>query len=136
MGARMPKQALVLGIGNVLWADEGFGVRCVGAMSQLCSPCCDPRLLVHLTLEPERETGREDYRTLRKLDVPLVPVILGNEMEVNLRRAINIADGDYTVLVSSWLTDPALGHRHHRLRSADGRWKAPQAPDGTCHGAR
>ncbi|EKE44859.1 tricarboxylate transport protein TctA, putative [Oceaniovalibus guishaninsula JLT2003] len=45
---------------------------------------------------------------LRKLDVPLVPVILGtllgNEMEVNLRRAVNISDGDYTVLVSSWLT--------------------------------
>ncbi|NHF74426.1 tripartite tricarboxylate transporter permease [Paracoccus xiamenensis] len=45
---------------------------------------------------------------LRKLDVPLVPVILGtllgNEMEVNMRRAVNIADGDYTVLASSWLT--------------------------------
>lgn len=42
---------------------------------------------------------------LRKLDVPLVPVILGtllgNEMEVNFRRAVSIADGDYWVLVSS-----------------------------------
>jgi putative tricarboxylic transport membrane protein len=42
---------------------------------------------------------------LRKLDVPLVPVILGTllgkEMEVNLRRAVNIADGDYSVLISS-----------------------------------
>jgi hydrogenase maturation protease len=26
------QQALVLGIGNVLWADEGFGVRCVEAL--------------------------------------------------------------------------------------------------------
>jgi hydrogenase maturation protease len=26
------RQALVLGIGNVLWADEGFGVRCVEAL--------------------------------------------------------------------------------------------------------
>ncbi len=46
--------------------------------------------------------------TLRKLDVPLVPVILGtllgNEMEVNFRRAVNIANGDYSVLVGSWLT--------------------------------
>ncbi|EPX87059.1 tripartite tricarboxylate transporter permease [Salipiger mucosus] len=45
---------------------------------------------------------------LRKLDVPLVPIILGtllgNEMEVNFRRAVNIADGDYSVLVSSPLT--------------------------------
>lgn len=45
---------------------------------------------------------------LRKLDVPLVPIILGtllgNEMEVNLRRAVNIADGDYSVLFGSWLT--------------------------------
>lgn len=44
---------------------------------------------------------------LRKLDVPLVPVILGtllgNEMEVNLRRAVEIANGDYAVLVGSWL---------------------------------
>ncbi|MDF0601711.1 tripartite tricarboxylate transporter permease [Psychromarinibacter sp. C21-152] len=45
---------------------------------------------------------------LRKLDVPLVPIILGtllgNEMEVNFRRAVNIADGDYSVLLSSPLT--------------------------------
>jgi hydrogenase maturation protease len=27
------QQALVLGIGNVLWADEGFGVRCVEALA-------------------------------------------------------------------------------------------------------
>ena len=42
---------------------------------------------------------------LRKLDVPLVPIILGtllgNEMEVNLRRAVNISNGDYWVLVGS-----------------------------------
>ncbi|WP_353474272.1 tripartite tricarboxylate transporter permease [Salipiger sp. H15] len=42
---------------------------------------------------------------LRKLDVPLVPVILGillgNEMEVNLRRAMTISDGDWSVLVGS-----------------------------------
>ncbi len=29
----MGKRALVLGIGNVLWADEGFGVRCVEALA-------------------------------------------------------------------------------------------------------
>lgn len=42
---------------------------------------------------------------LRKLDVPLVPVILGillgNEMEVNLRRAMTISDGDWFILVGS-----------------------------------
>lgn len=42
---------------------------------------------------------------LRKLDVPLVPIILGillgNEMEVNLRRAMTISDGDWLTLVGS-----------------------------------
>ncbi|MFS4438345.1 tripartite tricarboxylate transporter permease [Paracoccaceae bacterium GXU_MW_L88] len=42
---------------------------------------------------------------LRKLDVPLVPVILGtllgNLMEANLRRAMTISDGDWTVLFGS-----------------------------------
>jgi putative tricarboxylic transport membrane protein len=42
---------------------------------------------------------------LRKLDVPLVPVILGillgNQMEDNLRRALQISDGDWSILVGS-----------------------------------
>lgn len=42
---------------------------------------------------------------LRKLEVPLVPIILGillgNEMEVNLRRAMTISDGDWLILVGS-----------------------------------
>ena len=42
---------------------------------------------------------------LRKLDVPTVPIILGillgNNMEDNLRRAMIIADGDWTFLFSS-----------------------------------
>lgn len=42
---------------------------------------------------------------LRKLDVPLVPIILGillgNEMEVNMRRAMTISDGDWSVFVGS-----------------------------------
>ncbi|WP_172297590.1 tripartite tricarboxylate transporter permease [Pseudoruegeria sp. HB172150] len=42
---------------------------------------------------------------LRKLDVPTVPIILGillgNEMEENLRRAMVISDGDWTYLFSS-----------------------------------
>lgn len=29
-----PERVLVLGIGNVLWADEGFGVRCVEEMAR------------------------------------------------------------------------------------------------------
>ena len=45
---------------------------------------------------------------LRKLEVPLVPVILGillgNQMEVNLRRAMTISDGDWLILVGSPLT--------------------------------
>ena len=42
---------------------------------------------------------------LRKLEVPLVPVILGillgNEMEVNMRRALQISDGDWSIFVGS-----------------------------------
>jgi putative tricarboxylic transport membrane protein len=42
---------------------------------------------------------------LRKLGVPLVPVILGillgNEMEVNLRRALQVSDGDWSILFGS-----------------------------------
>ncbi|MAQ38857.1 tripartite tricarboxylate transporter TctA [Thioclava sediminum] len=42
---------------------------------------------------------------LRKLDVPLVPIILGtllgNTMENNLRRAVTISNGDYWTLVGS-----------------------------------
>ncbi len=42
---------------------------------------------------------------LRKLDVPLVPVILGillgSNMEDNLRRAMTISDGDWSILVGS-----------------------------------
>ena len=42
---------------------------------------------------------------LRKLEVPLVPVVLGillgNEMEVNLRRALQVSDGDWSILVGS-----------------------------------
>ncbi|WP_265517390.1 tripartite tricarboxylate transporter permease [Nitratireductor luteus] len=42
---------------------------------------------------------------LRKLDVPLVPVILGillgNEMEKNMRRALTISDGEYSILWGS-----------------------------------
>ncbi|MGV8856511.1 MAG: tripartite tricarboxylate transporter permease [Devosia sp.] len=45
---------------------------------------------------------------LRKLDVPLVPVILGvllgDQMEKNLRRAMTISDGDVMTLVSSPLS--------------------------------
>ena len=47
---------------------------------------------------------------LRKLDVPLVPVILGvllgNAMETNLRRALTISDGDWSVL---WGSPLAIG---------------------------
>lgn len=30
----MTQRALVLGIGNVLWADEGFGMRCVETLAE------------------------------------------------------------------------------------------------------
>lgn len=42
---------------------------------------------------------------LRKLGVPLVPVILGillgNEMEVNMRRALQVSDGDWSIFLGS-----------------------------------
>ncbi|MGM8849438.1 tripartite tricarboxylate transporter permease, partial [Salinicola halophyticus] len=45
---------------------------------------------------------------LRKLEIPLVPVILGlllgPEMEKNLRHAMQISDGDWSVLWSSGLS--------------------------------
>ncbi|MEZ5798346.1 MAG: HyaD/HybD family hydrogenase maturation endopeptidase [Paracoccaceae bacterium] len=41
----MSKRVLILGIGNVLWADEGFGVRCVEAMAEAHSLPPDVRLL-------------------------------------------------------------------------------------------
>lgn len=31
-----PETIVVLGIGNVLWADEGFGVRCIETLQQRC----------------------------------------------------------------------------------------------------
>jgi putative tricarboxylic transport membrane protein len=46
--------------------------------------------------------------SLRKFDVPLVPVImgvlLGNAMEANLRRALTISNGDWTALFASPLS--------------------------------
>jgi putative tricarboxylic transport membrane protein len=47
---------------------------------------------------------------LRKLDVPLVPIILGillgNQMEDNLRRALTISNGEWSIL---WGSPLALG---------------------------
>ena len=44
---------------------------------------------------------------LRKVDIPLVPVILGvllgDHMEVNLRRALNLSSGDWSILYGSKL---------------------------------
>jgi putative tricarboxylic transport membrane protein len=46
----------------------------------------------------------------RKLDIPTVPIILGillgNQMENNLRRALTISNGDWTVL---WGSPLAIG---------------------------
>jgi hydrogenase maturation protease len=39
------KRVLILGIGNVLWADEGFGVRCVEAMAETHALPAEVRLL-------------------------------------------------------------------------------------------
>lgn len=33
----MPQSILIMGIGNVLWADEGFGVRCVERLTERCA---------------------------------------------------------------------------------------------------
>ncbi|MCB1409383.1 MAG: HyaD/HybD family hydrogenase maturation endopeptidase [Rhodobacteraceae bacterium] len=42
---RVSKPVLILGIGNVLWADEGFGVRCVEALAETFSLPPNVRLL-------------------------------------------------------------------------------------------
>ena len=41
----MARKALILGIGNVLWADEGFGVRCVEHLADTLSFGDDARVL-------------------------------------------------------------------------------------------
>ena len=45
---------------------------------------------------------------LRKLDISLVPLVLGlllgGDMERNLRRALSISAGDWSVLVASWIS--------------------------------
>ncbi len=41
----MPDRVLILGIGNVLWADEGFGVRCIEAMAETYAMPSQVRLL-------------------------------------------------------------------------------------------
>ncbi len=41
----MPDRVLILGIGNVLWADEGFGVRCIEAMAETYAMPGNVRLL-------------------------------------------------------------------------------------------
>ncbi|MCO6185238.1 tripartite tricarboxylate transporter permease [Rhizobium sp. L1K21] len=79
---------------------------------------------------------------LRKYDVPLVPVImgvlLGNAMEVNLRRAITISDGDWSVLVGSPLAIGlwALGIAGFVLPIIVGRYfrPVPQVNDEVAEG--
>jgi hydrogenase maturation protease len=44
--ASTPQPVLVLGIGNVLWADEGFGVRCVEALHAAPMPAAEHVQLV------------------------------------------------------------------------------------------
>ena len=41
----MTQRVLILGIGNVLWADEGFGVRCVEALADTHALPANVRLL-------------------------------------------------------------------------------------------
>ena len=41
----MAQNVLLLGIGNVLWADEGFGVRCVERLAETCAFDANVRVL-------------------------------------------------------------------------------------------
>ena len=43
--APLPETVLILGIGNVLWADEGFGVRCVEELAETVALPAHVRLL-------------------------------------------------------------------------------------------
>ena len=45
MPAFTPERVLILGIGNVLWADEGFGVRCVETLATRVALPAQVRLL-------------------------------------------------------------------------------------------
>ncbi len=77
---------------------------------------------------------------LRKLEIPLVPVImgvlLGNQMEANLRRAMTISNGDWTALFHSWLSIGlwTLAIVGFVLPIAIGRWFRP-APAPEAYGA-
>lgn len=75
---------------------------------------------------------------LRKLDVPLVPVVLGillgNEMEKNLRRALTISNGDWSILVGSWLAIAiwVLAIAGFLAPILFGRYFRPKAPEQTA----
>jgi putative tricarboxylic transport membrane protein len=82
---------------------------------------------------------------LRKYDVPLVPVILGvllgNQMEVNLRREMTISDGNWLALIDSPLSIllwaiaiagfvmPIVAGRYLRPRMADSAVMEGSDPD-------
>ncbi|MEZ5801700.1 MAG: tripartite tricarboxylate transporter permease [Nitratireductor sp.] len=82
---------------------------------------------------------------LRKLDVPLVPVImgvlLGDQMEKNLRRALTISDGDISTLFASPLSIglwtlaivgfilPLIVGRYFRPKIADSSVNEPNIGD-------
>src|SRR3546814_18111207 len=67
-------------------------------MSDWSSDVCSSDLLLMTAF------GVAGYE-LRKMDFPLVPVVLGillgGLLEINLRRALSISAGDWSVLVSS-----------------------------------
>ena len=85
-------QTLILGIGNLLWADEGFGPRCIEALAETCRLPPSVRLLdggtQGLYLLPFLEEAQAmivfdaiDYGlppgTLRRIEGDEVPAFLG-----------------------------------------------------------
>lgn len=64
--AELPPRVLLLGIGNLLWADEGFGVRCVQAMA------ATHRFAPHVTLLDGGTQGLYLLDRVRAADVLVV----------------------------------------------------------------
>lgn len=104
-----PAPLLVLGIGNVLWADEGFGVRCVEALHQrfafpehvhlvdggtqgmylLDHLCSSPRVLVFDAIDFKLDPGT--LKVYRDAEVPVWADTLMSLHQASFQELLSLA---------------------------------------------
>ena len=109
-GAELLIAVAVLIIYTALLQPVGFILSTLLAVGTLCWRMGAPPLKAYaigsVALVPMLTFGVAGY-LLRKLEIPLVPIILGlllgPEMEKNLRHAMDISSGDWTILWDSGL---------------------------------